>query len=89
MPTVYTEVEVDVDLCDFATDDLLEELEERGKIPAGTQHGTFFRVPNKGMPVRNQSRNGDMFIHIAIQIPTGLKEEQVNSLKEIIEKIKT
>jgi hypothetical protein len=28
--TIYTEVEVDVDLSDFDTDDLLEELESRG-----------------------------------------------------------
>jgi hypothetical protein len=33
MPTVYTEVEVDVDLNDFDTDDLLEELERRGSLP--------------------------------------------------------
>lgn len=31
MPTVYTEVEVDVDLGDFDTDDLIEELESRGR----------------------------------------------------------
>ena len=30
MPTVYTEVEVDVDLDDFADEDLIEELEKRG-----------------------------------------------------------
>jgi hypothetical protein len=28
--TIYTEVEVDVNLSDFETDDLLEELESRG-----------------------------------------------------------
>ena len=28
--TVYTEVEVEVDLADFDTDDLIEELESRG-----------------------------------------------------------
>ena len=28
--TIYTEVEVDVDLTDFDTDDLIEELESRG-----------------------------------------------------------
>lgn len=33
MPTVYTEVEVDVDLGDFETDDLLDELENRGALP--------------------------------------------------------
>jgi len=31
--TIYTEVEVDVDLSDFDTDDLLEELESRGELP--------------------------------------------------------
>lgn len=30
MPTVYTEVEVDVDLEDFDDDDLIEEVERRG-----------------------------------------------------------
>ncbi len=30
MPTVYQEVEVDVELDDFHTDDLIEELERRG-----------------------------------------------------------
>ena len=31
--TVYTEVEVDVDLGEFDTEDLLEELESRGALP--------------------------------------------------------
>ena len=31
--TVYTEVEVDVDLGDFETDDLIDELESRGSLP--------------------------------------------------------
>jgi hypothetical protein len=33
MPTVYTEVEVDVELYDFDTEDLVEELESRGALP--------------------------------------------------------
>lgn len=35
--TIYTEVEVDVDLSDFDTDDLREELESRGELPV--EHG--------------------------------------------------
>lgn len=31
MPSVYKEFEVDIDLDDFETDDLIEELERRGK----------------------------------------------------------
>jgi len=33
MPTVYTEVEVDVELTEFDTEDLLDELESRGALP--------------------------------------------------------
>lgn len=31
MPLIYTEVEVEVELSEFDTDDLIEELEKRGK----------------------------------------------------------
>ena len=31
--TIYTEVEVDVEMSDFDTDDLVEELEARGALP--------------------------------------------------------
>ena len=31
--TVYTEVEVDVDISEFETDDLLDELASRGSLP--------------------------------------------------------
>ena len=34
--TVYTEVEVDVDLGDFETEDLIEELESRDALPLST-----------------------------------------------------
>ena len=41
MPTVYTEVEVDVELNDFDTDDLIEELEKRGKgLEIASESGT-------------------------------------------------
>lgn len=33
MPYVYKEVEVDIDLSDFETHDLIEELETRGELP--------------------------------------------------------
>jgi hypothetical protein len=37
--TIYTEVEVDVNLGDFDTDDLLEELESRGSAVMGYGDG--------------------------------------------------
>jgi hypothetical protein len=38
MPKVYTEVEVEVDLTDFETHDLLDELESRGALPVEMQY---------------------------------------------------
>ncbi len=32
--TVYTEVEVEVDISEFDTEDLIDELENRGELPA-------------------------------------------------------
>lgn len=40
--TIYTEVEVDVDLADFDTDDLIEELESRGSGTTDFGDGTEF-----------------------------------------------
>ena len=34
--TVYKEVDIEVDLHDFDTEDLIEELEERGELPSST-----------------------------------------------------
>ena len=36
--SVYKEVEVDINLGDFETDDLLDELESRGQVPADSQY---------------------------------------------------
>ena len=36
--TITTEVEVDVDLGDFDTEDLLEELESRGELPVDSRY---------------------------------------------------
>jgi hypothetical protein len=38
MVTAYIETEVDVDLDDFDTDDLLDELERRGELPVEGNH---------------------------------------------------
>jgi hypothetical protein len=39
MPTVYQEVEIDVELDAFETDDLVEELERRGQVVGTNRYG--------------------------------------------------
>ena len=41
MPYVYKEVEVDIDLRDFETDDLLDELESRGELSSRNGPGPY------------------------------------------------
>jgi hypothetical protein len=55
MPTVYTEVEVDVDIEDFDTDDLLDELERRGELPV-EQHGDARNIVEQIYYLRRQAQ---------------------------------
>jgi hypothetical protein len=55
MPTVYTEVEVDVDLVDFDTNDLLDELENRGALPV-EEHGDARNIVEQIYYLRRQGQ---------------------------------
>jgi hypothetical protein len=60
MPTVYTEVEVDVSLSDFDTDDLIEELENRGlDYNTNGVDGDDMRALLEQIWVKRRNRNTD------------------------------
>jgi hypothetical protein len=66
--TVYTEVEVDVDLGDFDTDDLIEELESRGA--GGTDFGdgkdVLLRIYEKRRLGQDYQRELDELIYLGL-----------------------
>lgn len=66
MPTVYTEVEVDVDLVDFDTDDLLEELESRGVLPPDTCMDLIKTIYQKRRTGQDYESNLDELIYRTI-----------------------
>ena len=69
MPVVETYVEVDVELSDFDTDDLIEELESRGKGMEVSSHtGTELvtAIYEKRRLGRNFDRELDQLIYLAI-----------------------
>jgi curved DNA-binding protein len=46
-------------------------------IPPGSQPGQIFRLKGRGMPVlRNPSQHGDLYVHLAVQIPAQLAERE-------------
>ena len=57
--TIYTEVEVDVDLADFETDDLIEELENRGYMTGSANSENSNELLSKIWQLRRQGRNYD------------------------------
>ena len=62
----------------------LEGQEFSVKIPAGTTHGTKFRIPGHGLWQLNHSVRGDLLVEIDIIIPKTITEEQYQQLKNII-----
>ena len=69
MVSVYTEVEVDVDLEDFDTDDLIEELEKRGKgLEVASHTGTelITAIYQKRRLGQDYQRELDELIYVGI-----------------------
>ncbi|MFC7336122.1 molecular chaperone DnaJ [Haloferula chungangensis] len=57
------------------------------KIPAGTQGGTMFRLRERGMPVLNGPKKGDLHVEVQVEVPTRLNSEQQAKLREFSESI--
>ncbi len=69
MPTVYTEVEVDVSLEDFDDDDLVEELERRGlgfEVPSESGTDLLRVIFEKRRRGQDYQRELDELIYLGI-----------------------
>ncbi|MGD0498931.1 MAG: molecular chaperone DnaJ [Bryobacteraceae bacterium] len=53
------------------------------KIPEGTQHGTQFRLRQRGLPNLSGGSRGDLIVHIDVQIPARLTREQRKLLEQL------
>lgn len=55
------------------------------KVPAGTQHGSLFRIKGEGLPNLRSGRRGDELIRVAVEIPRNLTTAQQNLLRAFAE----
>ena len=55
---------------------------EKYTIPEGTQTGTTFTLRQRGVPVVNSTRRGDLYITVNVEVPKGLTEKQKELLRE-------
>ncbi len=64
---------------------VLGEEEMPVDIPPGTQHGTVFRIPKRGMPRLRGRGRGDLFVEVAIDVPTDLSAAEEDALRAYAE----
>ena len=55
------------------------------KVPAKTNNGRVFRLPEQGMSILKHNQHGDLYAKIRIQIPESISDSE----KELLEKIKS
>jgi curved DNA-binding protein len=56
-------------------------------IPAGTQNGRTFRLTGQGMPRLKGEGSGDLYVKIAVVLPTTLSEEAKASAKAFLDAV--
>ena len=69
--TVYKEVDVEVNLGDFDTEDLIEELEERGELPLSTGPYDSKELVQKIWMARRQGKDYQTLLDDLIYAVTG------------------
>ncbi len=58
------------------------EGREKYTIGEGTQTGTTFSLKQRGVPIVNSTRRGDLYITVNVEIPKSLNEKQKELLRE-------
>ncbi|MHC4990717.1 MAG: DnaJ C-terminal domain-containing protein [Planctomycetota bacterium] len=51
-------------------------------VPPGTQHGTIFRIPGRGLPNLRSKKRGDLVVIVQLVVPHKLNESQQRMLAE-------
>ncbi len=58
------------------------EEDEALSVPAGSTHGTILRIRDKGVPHMRGRGRGDLYIHLALAVPTELDETAEKLLRD-------
>lgn len=66
---------------EFETLDGVETI----SVSPATPHGQTYRFRHKGVPVVNRGGRGDLYVHVVIDLPTDLTEEQEDLVRQLAE----
>lgn len=85
--TLFCEVPITISEATLGAEIDVPTLEghEKFTIPEGTQTGTTFTLKQKGVPMVNSSRRGDLIFRVNVETPKGLNEKQKELLRAFAE----
>ena len=89
---LYTPINIDIVTAVLGGEIIVPTLDHKNqvltekelKIPPGTQHGTEFRIKNRGVSYLRGKGKGDQYVIVTINIPKDISEEQ----KKLLQKFK-
>jgi molecular chaperone DnaJ len=61
---------------------------EKLDVPAGTQPGSVLRIKNRGMPRLSGGGNGDLHIHVRVNVPKTLSDRAKELMTELASEMK-
>jgi molecular chaperone DnaJ len=81
---LYCEVPLTISEATLGAEIEIPTLEgvEKYTIPEGTQTGSSFTLRQRGVPIVNSTRRGDLIFRVNVEVPKGLNEKQKELLRE-------
>ena len=81
---LYCEVPLTISEATLGAEIEIPTLEgtEKYTIPEGTQTGATFTLRQRGVPIVNSTRRGDLIFRVNVEVPKGLNEKQKELLRE-------
>ncbi|MDO4868889.1 MAG: molecular chaperone DnaJ [Bacillota bacterium] len=82
---LWLEIPISFNQAALGDEIVVPTLEERVsyKVPAGTQPGTVFRLKGKGIKNLRNSRKGDLYVKVSLEVPTKLNKKQKKAIEEM------
>ena len=83
---LYTKISVNCLQAITGGDTLITTLDNKTfslSIPAGTQPGVKFRIPNQGLYQMNTETRGHLYVEMMVNIPTNLTAEQLEMVRSL------
>jgi curved DNA-binding protein len=84
---LYKAIDIDCLSAIIGTTVIITGLDEKKfeiNVPAGTQHGSKFRLQQQGLYAMNQSLRGNLIVIANITVPTNLSQEKIELVKSLI-----